>query len=153
MHAPVEDFSTGGLTQAWLLLSTLETLIEERKKSFRERLLTDAEKEGKTTVTGSFKLNAEGNTVLRERRETKKFDDKEIMSLLLTRGLTTADGCDAVTTWVANPSKLANLVASGKLLQEDLDKLVKVTWALKVTASEQFDAMLTQLKSAHKQLK
>jgi hypothetical protein len=55
---------------------------------------------------------------------------------------------DIVPTKVLNLSKVNQLVELGKLKQEDLDKLFKVTFALTVDPSEQLTAQLESVAHA-----
>mgnify|MGYP003385295081 CR=1 FL=1 len=153
MNSPISAFTPGGLAQAWLLLDLLEKLIEKRKEEFRKQLLVEAEA-GEKEKSGSYKYKVDGNTVIKERRETKKLDLEKVQDLLLAKGLPVSAGCDQVVSWVPNYSKLAALVDVGKLSQDELAAVQgKVTWALKVQASEEFAVLLDQVKNAQKQLK
>ncbi len=146
MQAPIASFTTGGASQAYLLLNLMEGIIKKRKEELRERLLGEAEVSGSETETGSFKLDADGNTVIRERRESHKLKDEAVSALLEKHGLTMEQGFDKVVTWVPSPTKLAHLVEIGALTKEAVDDLTEVGWAIKVVPSDAFAKLIDEAK-------
>lgn len=146
MQAPIENFTTGAAAQAYLLLNVMESVIEERKKALRDRLLADAEEKGTTTDNGSQTLDADGNSVTREKREKHTLKEKKVAALLEKHGLNMEDGFDKVVTWVPSPTKLKHLVEVGAIPVEELEGLTDVVWAIRVTPSEVFGKLLDEAK-------
>lgn len=120
----------------------IEELAKARREAVREKLLVEAEQSGIPNEKGGSKLVVNDYTVLRERRLSSSPDEKKLMKLLDEKGLGADAAFDKVTVLQANPSKVAQLVAQGKLTEEEGKALYKATYALIVHPSDSFTELM-----------
>lgn len=129
--------------EAYSVAQFVEELAKNRKDALRETLLKEAEG-GELTEKGGYRLEVEDYTVLKEKRTATSPDENKLMKLCEARGINLDDAFDRVSMIQANPSKLARLVATGHLSEEEAAGLYKVTHALVVHA----DRVKSALSSA-----
>lgn len=146
MTADASTANVESVVEAWVLLKYTYDRIDARLKALREVLLARAEEFGKDTDKGGSKLLVNGTTVLRERRQAALPDEKGVRALLDEAGLKPDQAFSKVTKVVLDASKLQALVDLGKLPEDKVEDLKKVTWALRVQESaelaEALDALL-----------
>lgn len=135
---------TEGLTfqekvSLWKALDRLADAIEARKEALRLSLLEWAQNNGHPTEKGGSVYTDETFTVTREKRAGKKPEDKPFRALLKKKGIAITDAFDETKSLVYSPSKVQYLIDTGKLTQDEVDNLIKVSFALKVEAPEDFD--------------
>jgi hypothetical protein len=132
---------------AWAVLDALKEMSEHRKDMFREQLLKDAEENGAPTDRGGNRLWVDQSEVIREKRQAKLPDDKSFQALLKSKGIPMSDAFDEVKSYTMNPSKVDFLIQSGRISQEEVDELRKVSWALKVKVSEMIQEFLDSMSN------
>jgi len=146
MTAEADTANVESVVEAWVLLKYTYDRIDARLKALREVLLARAEEFGKDTDKGGSKLLVNGTTVLRERRQAALPDEKGLRTLLEKHGIKPDQAFSKVTKVVLDASKVKALVDLGKLPEDDVEDLRKVTWALRVQESaelaEALDSML-----------
>jgi len=146
MTADADTANVESVVEAWVLLKYTYDKIDARLKGLREVLLARAEEFGKSTDKGGSKLLVNGTTVLRERRQAALPDEKGLRTLLEKHGIKPDQAFSKVTKVVLDASKVKALVDLGKLPEDDVEDLRKVTWALRVQESadlaEALDSML-----------
>lgn len=149
MTCELDDLEVDQLVEIWVLIDQCLKALDERKKAVRERLLKEAEEHGTLNDRGGQKLRvggaAEGTTVVREKRVASEPDEKGLRSLLEETGIKFAEAYSKVTKTVVDQSKVQNLVNLGKLKENDIDALKKVTWALRVYPAEELVDLLDEL--------
>lgn len=140
--APVEKLSTEQKTEAYAAIHFIEEIAKSRRESLREPLLKITEDQGTQTDKGGFKLPVGDHTVLKEKRTASAPDEKKLMTLLEKKGLPVEQAFDKVTILQPNPSKVAALVETGHLTDDEARDLYKVTWALVVRPGQELEALL-----------
>lgn len=144
-RAMLEEFDAGnmlGAVTAWKILDFVEKAIEPRKEKIRLALLGWAEKLGEATEKGGSKLSVAGNVVLREKRVGAQPEEGPLKKMLEEKGLRMSEVFDEVKKVVLNPSKLQSLIETGKLDKAAVEKLHKVSWALRVYPSDELEELL-----------
>ena len=145
MTADPSDVDVVALTEAWVMLKHTKEAIEERLKGLREVLLDRAAEFGRTTEKGGQLLKVDGSTVLRERRKAPLPSEKDVRKLLEEYNLDSGAAFSKRTTVVLDASKLTSLIDLGKLPEDKVDALKKVTWALRVKESVELGETLDAL--------
>jgi len=135
MTADAETANVESVVQAWVLLKYTQDRIEARLKGLRNVLLDRAEEFGKSTEKGGNKLSVDGTVVLREKRVAALPEEKGLRALLEDRGIKPTEAFSKVTKVVLDASKVQALVDLGKLPEDKVQALKKVTWALRVKES------------------
>lgn len=133
---------------AWKALDVIEKAAKERKESIlRPKLLEWAEKLGSPTDKGGQELRLPGGTTLiREKRTDKLPEEKALRALLEEKGIAPNLVFDEIKTPVLNPSKLENLVKTGKLSAKDVEECKGVTYALLVHVDNHLHESIRTLK-------
>lgn len=138
---------------AWAVLDSLEGVIEERKKAYRQHLLDYAKDNGTPTVdkkkktpTGGQEVWIDSSKVVREHRQDKLPNDTADFRLMLAgKNISLSDLFDEVKTLVMNPSKLDFLIDSGRLDAKDLEQYKSTGYALKVKQSDIIEEFLDDM--------
>ena len=133
--ADMETANIGDVVEAWVLLKYTADRIEGRLKDLRTVLLDRAEEFGKTTEKGGNKLSVDGTLVLREKRVAALPEEKGLKTLLAKHGIKNDQAFSKVSKVVLDASKVQALADLGKVPEEDIQALRKVTWALRVKES------------------
>lgn len=142
MYNDVTEMTPESLVSAFLVLDGLlkeKSALNERKKEIRERLLEITKDGGKVKdkEKGHQILTVAGSLVTRERRIASMPDEKSLKDLVTaTKGVEMKDVTTVVKNVNMDASKIKALVTLGKLDEKKVEKLKKITWALKVKASE-----------------
>lgn len=139
---PVDALTVAEQAEAYATAHFIEELAKTRREAVREKLLIEAEKSGTPNEKGGSKLEVNDYTVLRERRLSSSPDEKKLMKLLEQHSLSVESCFDKVTVLQANPSKVAQLVASGHLTEDEAKALYKATYALIVHPSDAFTELM-----------
>lgn len=142
MNTAVVDFEVDDLAAAFAFLDYAEKQCKKRKELLRERLLTEALDHGSQTEKGGSILFTDGAKVIREKRIAKLPDEAGIKALIREKGLDTRIVFSVVEKVVLDPSKLESAVDTGKLDEEDIAALRKVSYALKVAPSMELERTL-----------
>jgi len=135
MSSDEEEIDITSLVESWVLLKYTSDRIDKRLKALRKELLARVEEFGITTEKGGGKLTVDGTAVHRERRQAALPDEKGIKALLQEHGIKNDQAFSKVTKVVLDASKVKNLVDLGKLPEDKVEALRKVTWALRVKES------------------
>lgn len=144
MGAPVNALELEGLVQAWALLAFVSQAVEARQKILRERLLDEAEEFGRMTEKGGQRLMVHNSLVQREKRIAKLPDEEGFKALLASADIDFDAAFSKVQKVILDPSKIDGLVNLGKLKAGDVERLKKVTWALRVKPSNELDTILEE---------
>lgn len=137
MTAPAEGANIVSLTEAFVVLKQVGEMVEERQKALRDVILAKVAEFGKDDEKGGRGLLVEGSTVRRERRMATLPEEKGLKALLTEHALSFEEAFSKVTSVVLDASKVKALVDLGKLPEEKVDALKKITWALRVIPSDQ----------------
>jgi hypothetical protein len=132
MQKTVTSMSIEEIAHSYYLLHGMEKAMKERKEELRQQLLPYVEKHGKHSVKGGYYVILEGLNVLRESRRDSTPDLDALKKMLATKGLKVEDCFDAVSQLQFNPTKLAFLIETGKLNEDEVEDLHRITLALKV---------------------
>ena len=146
--APIESLSVAEQAAAYATVQTTEEVAKYRRENLRESLLKAAETNGIPNEKGGYKLIVEGHTVLQERRTSSSPDEKKLMSLINKKGIEVEEVFDKVTILTPNASKIAALVDSGHITEEEGKALYNTSVALKVHPSREVEALLENSVSA-----
>ena len=152
LYGDAKDLSSAEALQAWKLLEFVEKQIETRKAVFRERMLRDAEQHGDVTAKGSHEMSTSAGEIVREKRMSRP-DKSRLLALLGSKGIDALEGCDEVKELKVNPSKVDHLVETGRLGEDEVEELRKVTWALRVRPDKTLKRALEEAKSAADKLR
>lgn len=139
-----EQTPTEDLVKVWALLTRVGDAVEKRKKAIRKVLLARVETHGSPTEKGGQRVTVKGSLVLRERRRASQPDDKGLRDLLGSHGIDLAEGFSKTIKVVPDPSKLEALVNLGQLQAASVEKLHKVTWALRVKPSHALNDVIDE---------
>jgi len=137
MQKAITSMSIEEIAHAYYLLHGMEKAMKVRKEELRQQLLPYIEKHGKHSVKGGYYVILEGLNVLRETRRESAPDLVGLKKMLLSKGLKVEDCFDAVQTLQFNPTKLAFLTETGKLDENEVEDLHKLTAALKVRPAKE----------------
>jgi hypothetical protein len=146
--APITDLSDNEAAEAWLILDTLEKILDKRKKVLREKLLKSAEAKGSPTDMGGQSLRLQCSEVVREKRVSKTPDTAKTRKLMQSKELPFDEAFSKINKVVADPSKLEALLNLGKLEQQDINRLHTVTWALQFRPTPRVKKELSESISA-----
>lgn len=138
MTMPVEDLSVSEALEAWQMLELLKEAMEERLKALRNILLCAAERDGALTEKGGQQLEMNGAKIERQRRQTTEPEQKEMLSLLAQRKIEALDVYDEVKALVYNPSKVQYLIDTGKLSDNELLTLKRISYALRIYKADEW---------------
>ena len=141
-HMSVEE-----AVAAYAFMQALEKKIEKRKAVLRDRVMQEAESQGRRTEKGGQLLMVENTKVVREKRMTKTPPEAGLREILAREGLDMKSVFSERTTYVLDPSKLQMLLDRGKLEAQEIEELKKVSYALKVEASSELTAMIDEAGS------
>lgn len=130
-----------GKIEAYAVAQFIEELAKNRKELLRDSLLKEAE-EGELTEKGGYRLEVEDHTVLKEKRTATSPDENKLLKLCESKGINLDDAFDRVQMIQANPSKLARLVETGHIAEQEAQTLYRVTHALVVHASKELKESL-----------
>jgi hypothetical protein len=147
VQTEIPQLSLEELVKAYAILDQLLKRLETRKDALRAKLLQEIEVHGTQNDKGGFKLRVEDVVCLKEKREGKVPEREPLLALLQAESIAMDSVFDAVTIYEINPSKIEHLVSIGKLQQDKLDALKKVTWALKVTPGADLLELLDEAMS------
>lgn len=158
LTAEIEPLATGRMlhgkeltlveqVQAHRILNFMKGVIETRMEIIKGWLFDATQDGGDKDAKGTYKIVVEGSNVFRQRRVAKSPDEKKLQTLLKSKGLKTSDAFTEVKSWELDPSKVEKLVKSGKMTQEEIDKLCKETFALVIEDSPDLKEVLEVLKS------
>ena len=153
MNLDPEEMSPEQRTVAWATIDAMETVFSVRKSELRESLLEAVQKIGDETEGGHFVANIDGSEVKRERRQGKSPDDKEFRELLKSLSIPLTDCYTEETKYTLDPSKVQYLIDGGRLPEEKVEELKKVTFALKVKPEKRLAESLDQVTERFKKLK
>ena len=146
-----ESLTDEELAAAYAYLQGLERVIEDRKKTLRDRLLKIAV-EGSSTEKGGFVSWFGGVKVVRERRVASAPDVDTIKGILEREHLA-ADACfSKKTTMVLDPSKLQHLISIGKLSESEIEQSKQVNLALKVLPSSDIELGMQEARQRYSQV-
>lgn len=144
MTKPLRDMTDDEVIQAWTMLRFASSKIGDRLNEIREVLLEDAAEFGSDTDKGGQRLYIGRHLILREKRVSKLPRQKDFKELLEKANLKNSEAFTKKTTTVLDASKIQNLINLGKLSEEDVEGLKKVTWALRVKPDEGLEAILDE---------
>lgn len=125
LHANPDDLSDDELLQTWSAMDHMVRRLSHRKDQLRVVILARARSSGKNTKKGGHKVVRDGFVALRKVMGGHEFRLDGLIELLESKKLPLIRG---VTTrierkTVADPSKIANLVDTGYLTQEEIEPL------------------------------
>ncbi len=144
MKADPKELEIEEMVQAWAILAYVAGTVEARQKELRIRLLAEAEEFGRMTEKGGQRLLVESTLVQREKRVAKLPNESAFKELMNTANIGLEQAFSKATKTVLDPSKVENLVNLGKLKTADVERLKKVTWALRVKPSSTLDTILDE---------
>ena len=130
------------LATAWTMIERVEKACAARKKELRAALLTRIGKNGSPDKKGHVQYSADGIRLVRQKRVSKLPDEKRFKALLSAKRVSHKSVFDPVVEHKLNPSKMQHLIDTGRIKQEEVDRLQKVTYALTVKPSETITALL-----------
>lgn len=144
-----EDLTAAAdLAEVFAVLQFLEQKIDERKKVIRQRLLYKAEQTGVSTDKGGQFIKTAFGSITREKRISKMPEEADIKILLGQNDVPFEDAFSEQKKMVLDPSKLEQLVMTGKLLKDAVESARRVTYALKFkptpVVAERMEAMVPQ---------
>ena len=131
MNDPPKTMTTEEQVDAWVVLDWLEKQIEPRKAALREELLAKAAK-GVHKSASSTSMMVSETEVSCEQRPAKLPEEGPFRQLLEEKHLNETDAFSSVSVLKMDPSKINQLIAVGKLKEDEVERLKKVTLALKV---------------------
>jgi len=134
--AKPEDLSIVQMAFIYKAVDAVEKAAQARKKALKPSLLAHAQAKGEKTEKGHFQAMVDGHKVMDEVRQGTQPADEPFRELLEDNKIKVTDAYDEVKTLVYNPSKVAHLVATGKLKSGDVGELCSISHALKVTLSK-----------------
>jgi hypothetical protein len=140
-------------TEAWATIDAMGAVFLARKEELRESLLEIVQEVGDETEAGHFVANIEGNEVKRERRQGKSPEDKAFRELLKSLSIPLTDCYTEETKYTLDPSKVQYLIDGGRLPEDKVHELKKVTFALRVKANSDLRAELDRVSERFKKLK
>lgn len=143
LHTPIPEMTTAEAATAWTMLDFIEDRVKARKEALRERLLEEVKNNGSQTDKGGSRLMVEGVAqIIREARVAKVPSEEDLRTLLHAKAIDPSEAFTQKVTEAIDPSKLAALVATGKLKEEEIKVLLKTVWAMKVHPAEALNALL-----------
>ena len=144
MTGDLRDMGEEEILQAWTLLRCAGDFIAKRLDEIRAVLLKEAAEFGQDTDKGGQRLYVGRHLVLREKRVAKLPEADKFKALMETAGLKLDQAYTKKTTTVLDPSKIENLINLGKLNTKAVDKIKKVTWALRVKPDPDLETVLDE---------
>lgn len=132
------EATTAETALIYQVLGIAEKVIKKRKEQLRATLLEWAEVQGVPDKRGKghHTLRAGGHTIKREQRAASQPDAEQLKELLKAEGIAVLEAFDEVKLLQLNPSKLSHLVEIGQLDKAKVEKLRRVTHALKISLSK-----------------
>lgn len=149
MNTEIDDFEVEDLAAAFVYLDYAEKEAKKRKEAMRERLLKEADKRGSVTEKGGSILFTDAAKVIKERRVAKLPPDSTLLALLQTKGLDPMTVFTTVKTQQIDPSKLELAIDTGKLDFDEVNQLRKVSYALKVSASNTLERLMMEAREPY----
>lgn len=146
LNLDLSKMEPGEVAAAYAYLQGLERLIEDRKKTLREELLTLALEEGHTTEKGGATVSYDNVKIIRERRVASMPEAEQVRGLLKLHSIDPEAVFSKKTTTVLDASKCRLLIDTGKLDETEFNDLKTVNLALKVYPSEKIE---DEFRAAH----
>jgi hypothetical protein len=148
LSSPVEELTLAEQVSAHVMLRALceasETRMAEVKDSLSVYVEAKGEAEGKK---GTKAITILESKVSLEKRTASLPDYNGLLTLLEAKGLHVSDALDEVKTLKINPSKIAFLVATGKVKEEEINALRPVVPALRIYPSAALEEAIEPLKA------
>lgn len=148
LSTPVSEMTDEEAVGAWLQLDMIAAIAKGRKEELKARYMGVLEKTGEENDRGSFSMDVDGSTIVRERRQASLPDPELVKKLLTDRGLDISEAFDEQRSWELSPSKLKFLVECGKLPAQEIEDSRKVTWAFKVKPGAALKSVVDKTKKA-----
>jgi len=133
---------------AYRIIDWVEKLCVARKEALKPSLHAFAEKNGEKLPNGGYAVKAgNGFLVTRERREASDPDPEGVKDLLKAVGIQLEEAFTTIKVLQLDASKVNFLVESGKLDGAAVQKLKKVSYALKVSEPKEAQPLLKSAKA------
>jgi hypothetical protein len=149
MNTEVDDFEVEDLAAAFAYLDYTEKEITKRKNAMRERLLDEADKRGSVTERGGSILFTDAAKIIKERRIAKLPAKTLLVEMLKAKGLDPTLIFTVVEETIIDPSKLELAIDTGKLDHDEVNGLRKVSYALKVDASNDLEKLMMEAREPY----
>lgn len=146
----VAEMSMVEAVYAFHAVDQLGKALEVRREQLREFLLNQAKASGEATEGGGQSLEVHGSTVLRERRQNQSPDAEMLKAVLQADGIEVEACFDEVKSLQFNPSKLKFMIDTGKIDPAKVEPLKKVSWAIRVTPSDELKKLMKHAASPPK---
>lgn len=145
-NAALDNLGPDQLLVAWELLDLLQGLTKERTEEARKLLLDMTLKSGALTEKGHLVMEIDGTTITRQKSKGKTLSEEFVEKLIESRHLAREQAFSQATVWVVDPSKIDDLINTGRLTKEEVEAGYKETFSLKVKESEGLQEMLDAIK-------
>lgn len=149
MNTEVDAFEVEDLAAAFAYLDYTEKEITKRKNAMRERLLAEADKRGSVTERGGSILFTDAAKIIKERRVGKLPAKTLLIEMLKAKGLDPNIVFTVVEETIIDPSKLELAIDTGKLDHDEVNGLRKVSYALKVDASNDLEKLMMEAREPY----
>jgi hypothetical protein len=145
LTAQIRDMELEEVVRSWIIVAYADNAISKRKEALRKRLLEEVSEFGKMNQKGGSYLVVEDTKITREKRVASMPDADGLKALLETANIPLDKVFTKVTKTVLDGSKITNLVNLGKLKGEDVERLKKITWALRVNTSDDTERLIESM--------
>lgn len=132
MKTPITQLNIEHVAAAFHAIAKVEKAVKDRREELRLKLLDYAERNGTVTDKGGYEIEIAGLQVLRETRRDSTPSIDGLKELLKEANLPVSSAFDVIKVEQLNPTKLAALVEAGKLDEDKVEGLHKLTAALRV---------------------
>lgn len=149
MNTEIDEFEVEDLVAAFAYLDYTEKEITKRKNAMRERLLAEADKRGSVTERGGSILFTDAGKIIKERRVAKLPPESLLLAMLQDKGLDPLVVFSVVENTIIDPSKLELAIDTGKLDHDEVNALRKISYALKVDASNDLEKLMMEAREPY----
>lgn len=147
MSTPLDDMSINQMVLAYKLADFVEKAVKARKEALRTEILAWTEQHGELTEKAGYVADVAGFRVTNEARRSTSPDPEGIKAMLEAQALGVDEAFDTVKVLQLSPSKVKFLVESGKLDEDAVEELHKVTRALRVQEPKEMRPVLNEAKA------
>jgi hypothetical protein len=148
LAAPVDTLSLSQKVTAHVALKALceagAKRIEALKADMTIYVMAKGEKEGEK---GTRALTVDDSKVTVEERRASDPEAEGLLALLKTKGIDESEATDTVKVVKVNPSKVAYLLETGKITQDEVDALRAVVPAMRIYPSKALKAAIAPFKA------
>ena len=148
LATPVSDLTLSEQVALHVALKAFAEASEARLAVLKENLSIIVNAKGTVEgKNGTKQLPVDGSKVTVQQKTASNPTVDGLVALLKAKNIPQEDAIDEVKTAIVNPSKVAFLLSTGKLTQEEVDALRPVTPALKIYPSKLLKAAVQALRS------